>query len=123
MSFCELLLQHNAYVDARNKRGNTPMWLACCSGSLEVTKLLQKYNADVNIPDNRGATPLVSAFKKGHTRTCAWLVKDSGCTVRLENFIFVFVCIFFDFSRVILRCSSVDSNRVAFYHPLSNASE
>lgn len=71
------------------------MWLACCSGSLEVTKLLQKYNADVNIPDNRGATPLVSAFKKGHTRTCAWLVKDSGCTARLENFIFV--CNFFQF--------------------------
>ena len=85
MSFCELLLQHNAYVDARNKRGNTPMWLACCSGSLEVTKLLQKYNADVNIPDNRGATPLVAAFKKGHTRTCAWLVKDSGCTTRFKT--------------------------------------
>merc|ERR1712071_558094 len=79
-NFCELLLENDAFVDAKNKRGNTPMWLACSSGSLEVIKLLSKYGADLNIPDNRGATPLVASFKKGHTRACAWLVKDTVCS-------------------------------------------
>merc|ERR1711972_368471 len=54
---------------------------AASGGYQEVGRVLIEANADVNIPDNRGATPLVAAFKKGHTRTCAWLVKDSGCTL------------------------------------------
>merc|ERR1712088_198064 len=77
--FCELLIDHQACVDARNKRGNTPMWLACNGGHLDVMKLLYSAQADVNIPDNRSVTPLVATMKKGNILCCKWLVSETKC--------------------------------------------
>ena len=40
--FVELLLQRGALVDVRNKKGCTPLWLACHGGHLDVGQILMR---------------------------------------------------------------------------------
>lgn len=53
-----------AHIDVRNKKGNTPLWLAANGGHLDVVQLLVQAGADVDAADNRKITPLMSAFRK-----------------------------------------------------------
>lgn len=56
-----------AHIDVRNKKGNTPLWLAANGGHYDVVQLLVQAGADVDAADNRKITPLMSAFRKvGH---------------------------------------------------------
>lgn len=48
----------------RNKKGNTPLWLAANGGHLDVVQLLVQAGADVDAADNRKITPLMAAFRK-----------------------------------------------------------
>lgn len=48
----------------RNKKGNTPLWLASNGGHFDVVQLLVQAGADVDAADNRKITPLMSAFRK-----------------------------------------------------------
>ncbi|XP_039262547.2 ankyrin repeat domain-containing protein 17-like [Styela clava] len=73
--FCELVLSRWAFVDVRNKKGNTPFWLACNGGHLDVAKLLGRNGADLNTADNRNITPLMAAFRKGHIKVVRWVSK------------------------------------------------
>ncbi|KAH0618081.1 hypothetical protein JD844_017061, partial [Phrynosoma platyrhinos] len=65
-----------AHIDVRNKKGNTPLWLAANGGHLDVVQLLVQAGADVDAADNRKITPLMSAFRKGHVRVVQFLVKE-----------------------------------------------
>ena len=53
-----------ANIDVRNKKGNTPLWLAANGGHLDVVQLLVQAGADVDAADNRKITPLMAAFRK-----------------------------------------------------------
>lgn len=53
-----------AHIDVRNKKGNTPLWLASNGGHFDVVQLLVQAGADVDAADNRKITPLMSAFRK-----------------------------------------------------------
>lgn len=53
-----------AHIDVRNKKGNTPLWLAANGGHLDVVQLLVQAGADVDAADNRKITPLMAAFRK-----------------------------------------------------------
>lgn len=53
-----------AHIDVRNKKGNTPLWLAANGGHYDVVQLLVQAGADVDAADNRKITPLMSAFRK-----------------------------------------------------------
>ncbi len=55
-------------IDARNKKGCTPLWLAANNGQLEAVQTLVKQHADVDAEDNRKVTPLIAAFRKGHLK-------------------------------------------------------
>ncbi|NWI68607.1 ANR17 protein, partial [Todus mexicanus] len=72
--FCELLIR--AHIDVRNKKGNTPLWLAANGGHLDVVQLLVQAGADVDAADNRKITPLMAAFRKGHVKVVRYLVKE-----------------------------------------------
>lgn len=45
--FVELILMHGAYVDVKNKKGNSPLWLAAngkmCGQELECVKILMSW--------------------------------------------------------------------------------
>ena len=64
--FVELVLNWGAHVDTKNKKGNTPIWLSCNSGHLDVLQKLIEFNGDPTIPDARNCTPLMASFKKGY---------------------------------------------------------
>ena len=59
----------------KNKKGNSPLWLACNGGHLDVVQLLVNARADVDSQDNRKVSCLMSAFRKGHVKVVKWLVK------------------------------------------------
>ena len=57
-------ISRGAHIDVRNKKGNTPLWLAANGGHLDVVQLLVQATADVDAADNRKITPLMAAFRK-----------------------------------------------------------
>ena len=74
--FVELLLQHGATIDVRNKKGATPLWLASNSGHLEVVQLLIARHADPDACDSRKVSCLMAAFRKGHIKVVKYLVRQ-----------------------------------------------
>ena len=54
----ELLLQHGADINGRNRDGNTALHLAIFLGHAGTAELLIKNGADVNAKNNDGATPI-----------------------------------------------------------------
>ncbi|KAK4474487.1 hypothetical protein MN116_001637 [Schistosoma mekongi] len=75
VKFVNLLLEKGAVVEARNKKGATPLWLASNGGHLEVVQSLIQYSADVNSQDNRKVSCLMAAFRKGHINVVRLLVQ------------------------------------------------
>uniref|UniRef100_A0A5K3ETX1 ANK_REP_REGION domain-containing protein n=2 Tax=Mesocestoides corti TaxID=53468 RepID=A0A5K3ETX1_MESCO len=73
--FVNLLLNHGAVVEARNKKGATSLWLACNGGHLDVVESLISAHADVNSQDNRKVSCLMAAFRKGHVKVVSLLVQ------------------------------------------------
>lgn len=59
-----IFLHRGAHIDVRNKKGNTPLWLAANGGHFDVVQLLVHASADVDAADNRKITPLMAAFRK-----------------------------------------------------------
>ncbi len=55
-------------IDSRNKKGCTPLWLACHGGHLDAVQTLVKHCSDVDAQDNRRVSPLMIAFRKGHLK-------------------------------------------------------
>ena len=48
VDFVEVLLLRGAQADVKNKKGNSPLWLAANGGHLEVVELLFKAKADID---------------------------------------------------------------------------
>ena len=80
---CPCWLHEGAAVDVKNKKGCTPLFLACSNGHLETVKILVANGADVDALDNRKTSPLVAAFRKGFVKVCVRRVKGGGWTVCL----------------------------------------
>ncbi len=57
----ELLLQHGANINARNRFGQTPLALATLKDRKDIVEFLITRGADVNTISTRGNTPLIGA--------------------------------------------------------------
>ncbi len=53
MRFQRALCCRNAQVEVKNKKGNSPMWLAANGGHLQVVELLYNNGANIDSQDNR----------------------------------------------------------------------
>lgn len=60
-----LLLDHHADINARDKDGKTPLIRAADAGHIEIATLLVNRGADANVPDNTGRTALSAAAQQG----------------------------------------------------------
>ena len=62
----QLLLDHQAEVDARNNHGRTALYVAAFNGHEAVVRLLLDHQAAVDAKDNDGRTALHGAARGGH---------------------------------------------------------
>lgn len=58
--------------------GDTPLFLACVSGSLRFIQILLDYAADVNIAGDAGMTPLALAADSGHIAVVTCLLNAAA---------------------------------------------
>ncbi|MGA2222165.1 MAG: ankyrin repeat domain-containing protein [Verrucomicrobiia bacterium] len=61
----ELLLNHKADINVKNKRDETPLFIAARKGDQDIVELLLNNHADVNTKTKEGRTPLFEAACKG----------------------------------------------------------
>ena len=54
----QLLLDHNAHIEARDEAKETPLHTAAWCSSVEVAKLLLEYNSDIEARNENNETPL-----------------------------------------------------------------
>ena len=73
----DALLIAGAPLEARDRRGNTPLIVAAANGHEEVVDLLIDWGADVNATDLTGRTPLMGAAIGGHADTVRRTSKPS----------------------------------------------
>ena len=60
LELTKLLIEHEADVNARTRRGLTAMHTACLENDFEIVKVLRAAGADVNSADNEGTTCLMA---------------------------------------------------------------
>jgi ankyrin repeat protein len=61
----ELLIAHDADIEARDYQGDTPLLYAARIGSVEFATVLLAHGADVNARNSAGQTPLLLAQRTG----------------------------------------------------------
>ncbi|MBS1187265.1 MAG: hypothetical protein H6R04_1283 [Burkholderiaceae bacterium] len=62
----QLLLDHEADIDATSPAGITPLMMAAQSGHIYTVKLLHDLGADATIEDDHGRTAVTFAARSGH---------------------------------------------------------
>jgi len=70
----QLMPRHAVDVNARNRYGTTPLYLASKRGTLEFVRLLIDHGADIDLKDNEGRT----AFDVAPTKEISKLLTDHG---------------------------------------------
>ncbi|WP_353287418.1 ankyrin repeat domain-containing protein [Wolbachia endosymbiont (group B) of Gerris lacustris] len=88
------LLKHNAYIDARDHNGQTPLHCSIQSGNTEVAKYLIDHGANLNVQDNYYQktntkyvyykTPLHYAIESGNTEIAKYLI-DRGANPNIQD--------------------------------------
>ena len=63
----ELLLNHGASVDLKNKAGDTALTIAAAKGKLDGVKLLLNHGADAHVKNGAGDTALSLTTQNGHS--------------------------------------------------------
>ena len=72
--FVELLIRHDAQIDAVDKFGNSPIYYAAIGDHVGVVEILLDGGANVNLQNRRGMTPLMMAASDGHLATVQALI-------------------------------------------------
>ena len=80
-----LLIEHGAYINARDKHGRTPLFYVIDqSVDLDLVTILIKSGADVNAQDNLAQTPLFQATNYG-SKDIAKLLIEQGANVNAQD--------------------------------------
>ncbi|KAK7505073.1 hypothetical protein BaRGS_00003643 [Batillaria attramentaria] len=75
------LKQLSCLVNARNNKGESPLYMACRYGDTETSQLLLQHYAEVDDRTHSGDTPLDVASRKGHRETKDVLI-EHGATIK-----------------------------------------
>jgi ankyrin repeat protein len=74
----ELLINNGAFVNHRNKFGDTPLYLCAWWGRLENAKILIEAGAELNEKTKTGITPLEVASRNGNTEMVQLLLSKGA---------------------------------------------
>jgi|GEM_PF-3522839 ankyrin repeat protein len=81
---CNKLLARGAEVNAKNKRGETPLMLAIWFAKPEICDALIDAGAEIDTQDKRGDTPLMLAIERGNIKTLKILI-DVGAEINVKS--------------------------------------
>ena len=81
----EILIKAGADINARNKYGSTPLYLASRNNNIDIVKLLLANYAIINIPDDEGYYPIDLAAEQGRLEIMKLLI-NSGAAVTDKTF-------------------------------------
>ena len=79
------LIQAGANINAKDKKGKTPLHFAAQQGNFELVKLLIENGADVNAKDNAWITPLHLAAYSNQVKVVRFLV-EKGADVDASDY-------------------------------------
>ena len=71
---CQVLIDAGADIETKDDMGHSPLHWSCCSGALDVVKMLVESGAGVCATAKEGSTRLRLAAGSGHTETVRYLV-------------------------------------------------
>ena len=80
----KMLLEKDAQVDLKNKKGLSALMHTSAHGNSEVVKLLLEKGAQVDLQDSKGRSALMYASKEGRFEVAQLLLKR-GAQVNLQN--------------------------------------
>ena len=83
----QVLIDAGADIEAKDKKGFSPLLRASILGKFAIVKMLVEAGADVRVTNNRGDTCLILAAISGHTETVRYLagLKDVDVNHALNN--------------------------------------
>ena len=81
----QVLIQHKADVNRRNKDGRTPLHLACLTDNIEYIKYLIGQGTDVHTEDNQGLPPILLAAKYGCENALLVLSEKSSVNLKTKD--------------------------------------
>ena len=84
-----------AQVEVKNKKGNSPLWLAANGGHLPVVEHLFEASADIDSQDNRMVKPnsfyLITNRQQNSDHTRIWINLFAKSVVQpLRDFLFIY---------------------------------
>jgi ankyrin repeat protein len=59
---CHVAVFRSAQAEVKNKKGNSPLWLAANGGHINVVELLYNVGADIDSQDNRKVLLIYTCF-------------------------------------------------------------
>jgi len=77
-------LTQGAYIDVRDRLGNTPLIIASDNGYIEIVRYLLSRDASINALNNYGYSAILSAMVNGH-RGIVSVLLSKGADIDLEN--------------------------------------
>ncbi|XP_078198594.1 ankyrin repeat domain-containing protein 18B isoform X2 [Callithrix jacchus] len=78
------LMRRSRDVDARDRKGRTPLHLACAHGRVEVVTLLVSRNCRIDIDDRLNRTPLMKAVH-GQEEACSIILLEHGANPNIQD--------------------------------------
>ena len=81
----EYLVAHGGLVNAKTRRGNTPLHLAAHEGCINVVKYLVAHGASVDAVNREGDTPLHLAAWCGRLTIAKCLVDEGKANIFMRN--------------------------------------
>ena len=84
VSVVEILLNHNANIEAQTSMLRTPLHLSCMRGNIEIVKLLVNCQASINSTDHELNTPLHYASEHGFPDIVSFLL-DRNPDIFVKN--------------------------------------
>ena len=73
-----LMTQTKSVNCVNGYKKETPLYISCANGYVEIVDILLKYFADVSICDCDGRSPLYAASMRGHIEIVSLLLQNGG---------------------------------------------